>query len=189
MSRLTVQWGWLGLLLLIIGAAGLVVMSRNPGGRYLLNRCIWSIPVAGKLHKLVHLGRFCRTIGTLLQSGVTLVKALDVLEETTLSPILCRAISEIRAKLESGTNLSLAMEETAVFPLTVVRMIQVGEESGKIMDLFLDIADDYEEEVSFAVTGFLSLLEPMLIMIMGAIVGFIVVALFFPIFSMSTLIK
>lgn len=189
MSKFSVQWGWLGILLLVLGSIGLVFMSRNDRGRFLINRFIWSIPVAGKLHKLVHLGRFCRTTGTLLQSGVNLVKALDVLEETTLSPILCRAVADIRVKLESGTSLSTAMEETGVFPLTIVRMIQVGEESGKIMDLFLDIADDYEEEVSYAVSGFLSLLEPLLIMIMGVIVGFIVVALFFPIFSMSTLVK
>lgn len=189
LSRFTVQWGWLVLAGMVMLVIGLILVSRHETGRYYINKFLWRIPVLGKLLKLVHLGRFCRTVGTLLSSGVPLIKALDVLEETTLSVILRRAISDIRAQLESGTALSSAMEETGVFPLTLVRMIQVGEESGKITDLFLDTAQDYEEEVSYAVSGFLSLLEPVLIIIMGAIVGFIVVALFFPIFSMGTLLK
>ena len=81
------------------------------------------------------------------------------------------------------------MEETGVFPLTLVKMIQVGEESGKISELFLDAAEDYEDEVTFAVSGLLSLLEPFLIVVMGGIVGFIVISLFFPIFTISTLVQ
>ncbi|MCG8431338.1 MAG: type II secretion system F family protein [Candidatus Omnitrophica bacterium] len=189
LSRFAVQWGWLVLAGMVMLVIGLILVSRRETGRYYINKLLWRIPVLGKLLKLVHLGRFCRTLGTLLSSGVPLIKALDVLEETTLSVILRRAIADIRSQLESGTALSSAMEETGVFPLTLVRMIQVGEESGKITDLFLDTAQDYEEEVSYAVSGFLSLLEPVLIIIMGAIVGFIVVALFFPIFSMGTLLK
>ncbi|MBU1124792.1 MAG: type II secretion system F family protein, partial [Candidatus Omnitrophica bacterium] len=81
------------------------------------------------------------------------------------------------------------IEETNLFPLTLVKMIQVGEETGKIAELFLDASEDYESEVSFALTGLLSLLEPVLIVVMGAIVGFIVIALFFPIFTMGSLIR
>jgi type IV pilus assembly protein PilC len=81
------------------------------------------------------------------------------------------------------------MEDAKIFPLSLVKMIQVGEETGKISEIFLAAADDYEDEASFAVTGLLSLLEPALILIMGGIVGFIVIALFFPIFSISTLVS
>lgn len=189
MSRFSIRWGWLVLVGLALCAAGIVFISRKEFGKFYINKLLWRIPVLGKLLKLVHLGRLTRTLGTLLSSGVTLIKSLDVIEETTLSPVFHRAITQIRERLEAGTNLSSAMEETEVFPLTLVRMIQVGEESGKITELFLDSAEDYEEEVSYAVSGFLSLLEPLLIMVMGAIVGFIVVALFFPIFTMGTMIK
>ncbi len=81
------------------------------------------------------------------------------------------------------------MEEAKVFPLTLSRMVQVGEETGKIADIFLDAAVDSEEEVSYAISGMLSLLEPVLIVVMGVIVGFIVISLFFPIFTMSSFIK
>lgn len=81
------------------------------------------------------------------------------------------------------------MEETNIFNLTLVRLIQMGEESGKITELFLDAAEDYEEEVSFAIAGLLSLLEPALIVVMGGIVGFIIVSLFFPILTISGLVK
>jgi len=114
---------------------------------------------------------------------------MEVLYETTPAVLLQNALDDIRYQVEQGKSLSVAMEETGLFPLTLVRMIQVGEESGKIADLFLDIAQDYEEEVSFSVTGLLSLLEPVLIVVMGAIVGFIVVSLFFPIFTLSGVVK
>jgi type II secretory pathway component PulF len=103
--------------------------------------------------------------------------------------LLNRATEEVQLKLAQGVNLSTAMEEAGIFPLTLVRMIQVGEESGKISELFLEAAEDYEDEVSNAITGLLSMLEPALIVLMGAIVGFIVISLFFPILTMSTLAR
>ncbi len=188
-SKFIIRWGWLFVLLAVILAIAGALVARREWGRYFFNKVAWRIPVFGNLAKLVHIGRFCRTVGTLLGSGVNLMKALDVLQETSISIVLSRAVVDIRRKVEEGASLSSAMEETAVFPLTLVRMIQVGEESGKIGELFLDAAQDYEEEVSYAISGFLSLLEPALILVMGGIVGFIVVALFFPIFTMSTLVK
>lgn len=188
-SRFAVRWGWLAAVCAFICVLAVMILSRRERGRFIINKVIWRIPVIGHLAKLVHVGRFCRTIGTLLSSGVTLMKAIDVAGDTSLSEIITRALSHIRSRVEEGASLSLAMEETGSFPLTLVRMIQVGEETGRISEIFTDSADDYEEEVSFAVSGFLSLLEPVLILIMGAIVGFIVVALFFPVFTMSTLVK
>lgn len=189
LSRFTVQWGWMVLILGLILIGAIIFLSRQPYGRYILNNLIWRIPVFGRITKTVHIGRFCRTLGTLLSSGVTLVKSLGVLEETSTAVVLRKVISDIKFKIEQGNSLSGAMEESSLFPLTLVKMIQVGEESGKLADLFLDAAQDYEEEVSFAVSGFLSLLEPALIVIMGAIIGFIVISLFFPILTMSTLVK
>ncbi|MBI5145497.1 MAG: type II secretion system F family protein [Candidatus Omnitrophica bacterium] len=184
------QWGWLFLFLVTVIVTTLILLGlKTNRGRYISNLVIWRIPILGHLAKSVEIARFCRTLGTLLSSGVTLVKGFEVLLETTPSVLLRQAIAEIQDSLEQGDNLSSAMEETGIFPLTLVKMIQVGEESGKIADLFLDAAEDYEEEVSFAVSGFLSVLEPVLIVVMGAIVGFIVISLFFPIFTLSGLVK
>jgi len=189
-SKFTAHWAWLFILLIVIICVAISFISRkSERAREIINAVVWRLPLFGNLMKTMEIGRFCRTLGSLLSSGVTLVKGLDVLTETTTGVLIRKALKDIRCRVEQGETLSNAMEETKVFPLTLVKMIQVGEESGKISDLFLDAAEDYEDEVSFAVTGLLSLLEPLLILIMGGIVGFIVVALFFPIFTISTLIK
>ncbi len=190
MSKFLTSWGWLLLLLVTTFIITSVILNKkNERVRLFFNTAAWRLPLFGKVLMSMELARFCRTAGTLLASGVTLVKVLNVLLDTTQGIRLRRAIEEISYKVEQGKSLSAAMEESGAFPLTLVRMIQVGEESGKIADLFSDAASDYEEEVSFAISGLLSLLEPLLIVVMGAIVGFIVVSLFFPIFTISSLVK
>ncbi len=190
LSKFAVHWGWFFLILFITLCIAISFIYRKSlEGRKIINGVIWHLPLFGEIIKTTQIARFCRTLGILLSSGVTLIKGLDILIETTSTVLLRVALEDIRYRLEQGETLSTAMEETGVFPLTLVKMIQVGEESGKIVDLFLDAAEDYEEEVSFQISGLLSLLEPMLIIIMGAIVGFIVVALFFPILTLSSLIK
>lgn len=189
MDKFILQWGWLFILGGIILAVAVLIFSKKPAGARIMNKVKWHIPLFGKIIKTIEIGRFCRTIGTLLSSGVTLIKSLDVLIETTPTVLLREAIQDIRFKVEGGQTLSGAMEEVGVFPIVLVKTISVGEESGKIADLFLDTAEDFESEVSFSVTGLLSLLEPFLIVVMGGIVGFIVISLFFPIITMTSLVK
>lgn len=188
-SKFIVNWGWILLILGIVLTLTVFLLYRKTSAKYAINAIIWRIPLFGRLIKLIEIGRFSRTLGTLLSSGVTLVNSLEVLYETTHSVLLQGALADIRYKVEQGKSLSLSMEETGIFPLTLVRVLQVGEETGKIADLFLEMARDYEEEVSFSVTGLLSLLEPVLIVVMGVIVGFIVISLFFPILTLSSLVK
>jgi len=190
LSRFTVRWGWLFLILTFFSIIIFIIAHRKSQAvKFITNIIIWRLPLFGHLIKTMEIGRLCRTLGTLLSSGVTLVKGLDVLLDTTTGVLLRNALGDIRLKVEQGKTLSGAMEETGVFPITLVKMIQVGEESGKIADLFIDAADDYEEEVSFSISGMLSLLEPLLIVAMGVVVGFIVVSLFFPIFTISGLVR
>lgn len=190
LSKFTAHWGWIFIFTIVTICISIRFASkRSAVVRRIINIIVWRLPLFGRILKLMALASFCRTLGKLLSSGITLIKGLEVLIETTPGVLMCTAIEDIKYHVEQGENLSSAMEETKVFPLTLVRMIQVGEESGKISELFLDASEDYEDEVSFAVSGMLSLLEPMLIVIMGGIVGFIVVALFFPIFTISELVK
>lgn len=189
MDKFILQWGWLFLAGGMILAVAAFLFSKKPAGARIMNELKWRIPLFGKIIKTIEIGRFCRTMGTLLSSGVTLIKGLDVLIETTQTVLLREAIENIRFKVEGGQNLSGAMEETGIFPIVLVKTISVGEETGKIADFFLDTAEDFEADSSFAVTGLLSLLEPFLIVVMGGIVGFIVISLFFPIITMTTLVK
>jgi len=188
-SNFTVRWGWFLFLMTALLVAIVLILYRRTNAKYMINAFIWRIPLFGRVIKTMDIGMFCRMLGTLLSSGVTLVRSMEVLYDTTASVLLQNSLEDIRYKVEQGRSLSGAMEETGIFPLTLVRMIQVGEETGKIGDLFVEAAADYEEEVTFIVTGLLSLLEPVLIVIMGGIVGFIVISLFFPIFTLSSLVK
>jgi type IV pilus assembly protein PilC len=190
LSKFTSHWWWIFVIILVTFFAAISLVSRkSERGSEIINACVWRIPLFGNIIKTMEIGRFCRTLGSMLFQGVTLVKGLDVLIETTPGVLLHKAIKDIRYKVEQGDTLSSIMEQARIFPLTLVKMIQVGEETGKIGELFLDAAADYEDEVTFALNGLLSLLEPLLILIMGGIVGFIVVALFFPIFTISSLVK
>jgi type II secretory pathway component PulF len=190
LSQFSLRWGWAFASSFILLVILFIILNRSiPQVKLFSNRLKWRIPLFGSIIKTMEVGRVCKTAGTLLSSGVVLVKVIDILLETTPGVLLNSALFQIRQAIEQGRSLSQAMEETGVFPLTLVRMIQVGEESGRIAELLTDAASDSEEEVSYAISGLLSLLEPVLIVVMGAIVGFIVIALFFPIFTMSTLIK
>jgi type IV pilus assembly protein PilC len=190
LSKFTARWGWMFLLFVATLTTVIVFLCRKSERvSEIVKAGVWRLPLFGNIIKTMEIARFCRTLGSMLNQGVTLVKCLDVLIETTPGVLLRNAIKAIRVKLEQGESLSSIMEEARIFPLTLVKMIQVGEETGKIGELFLDAADDYEDEVTFALNGLLSLLEPLLILIMGGIVGFIVVALFFPIFTISSLVQ
>lgn len=189
LSSFAIRWGWVFLVIIILFIGTTYFLYRKTNAKYFINALLWRIPLFGSVSKTMDIGRLCRTLGTLLSSGVTLVRSMEVLYDTTTSVLLQNSLEDIRYKVEQGKSLSGAMEETGIFPLTLVRMIQVGEESGKIGDLFIDAATDYEEEVTFIVTGLLSLLEPVLIVVMGGIVGFIVISLFFPIFTLSGLVR
>ncbi|MFH1457807.1 MAG: type II secretion system F family protein [Candidatus Omnitrophota bacterium] len=190
LSKFTARWGWVFLLFgVTFGIAITFIYRKSERASEIIKAGVWRLPMFGPIIKTMEIGRLCRTLGSMLSQGVTLIKCLDVLIETTQGVLLRNAIKNIRIKLEQGDALSAVMEQAKVFPLTLVKMIQVGEETGKIGELFQDAADDYEDEVSFALNGLLSLLEPLLILIMGGIVGFIVVALFFPIFTISSLVQ
>ena len=189
LSNFSIRWGWLFFVTAASLAGIILILYRKTNARYAINAFIWRIPLFGRVIKTMDIGMFCRTLGSLLSSGVTLVRSMEVLYDTTSSVLLQSSLEDVRYKVEQGRSLSGAMEETGIFPLMLVRMIQVGEETGKIGDLFVEAAADYEEEVTFIVTGLLSLLEPVLIVIMGGIVGFIVISLFFPIFTLSGLVK
>lgn len=186
LSKFMVRWSWLALVLGILFSIGVVLFSRRPEGSRIINRFKWGIPLFGKIMRMTEIGRFCRTLGTLLSSGVALMKSLEALVDTTPTILLREAIAKIKDEVEAGENLSSAMEGTEVFPITLVRMVQVGEESGKFAEILLDVAQELEEEAYFRISGLLSLLEPAMIVAMGGIVGFIVISLFLPIFTMGS---
>jgi len=183
-SNGVVAWGWLGVIILAGIGFALTRYYATPGGRRTIDRLLLKAPVLGGILRKVAVARFCRTLSTLLASGVPILDGLDITARTSGNAIIEEAILTTRTGIERGETISGPLRETNVFPSMVVQMINVGETTGALDNMLSKIADFYEEEVDTAVAGLLTLLEPIMIAILGVIVGGIVIAMYMPIFDM-----
>jgi type IV pilus assembly protein PilC len=156
----------------------------TPNGRMQVDAIVLRLPVLGMLMRKIAVARFCRTLSTLLASGVPILEALDITARTAGNAVVEQAIQTTRKSIERGETIATPLKETAVFPAMVVQMIGVGEATGALDTMLSKIADFYEEEVDVAVAGLLTLLEPIMIAFLGGVVGGIVIAMYMPIFSL-----
>jgi type IV pilus assembly protein PilC len=169
-----------------IGAAifGFRSYYASEQGRVVVDRIMLKLPVLGSLLRKIAVARFCRTLATLLASGVSILEALDITARTAGNAIVEAAILTTRKSIERGETIAQPLKETGVFPPMVVQMIGVGEATGALDTMLSKIADFYEEEVDVAVAGMLTLLEPIMIAFLGGVVGGIVIAMYMPIFDL-----
>ena len=172
--------------LLGLGALGwgFKVYYGTPGGRRVVDAVMLKAPVIGVLLRKIAVARFCRTLSTLLASGVAILEALEITARTSGNAIVEEALLTTRKSIERGETIAAPLKETAVFPPMVVQMISVGEATGALDTMLSKIADFYEEEVDVAVAGLLTLLEPIMIAFLGGVVGGIVIAMYMPIFDL-----
>jgi type IV pilus assembly protein PilC len=154
------------------------------GGRRVVDRTLLKLPVLGLILRKIAVARFCRTLSTLISSGVPILDGLDITARTSGNAIVEDAILATRKSIERGETISAPLKETNVFPAMVVQMIGVGETTGALDTMLGKIADFYEEEVDAAVAGMLTLLEPIMIAFLGGVVGGIVIAMYMPIFDL-----
>jgi type IV pilus assembly protein PilC len=184
MSNGVVAWGWL--IVLVIFGLGWVVARyyATPAGRYQIDAGLLKTPVLGNILRKVAVARFCRTLSTLLSSGVPILDGLDITAKTSGNAIIEAAIQKTRTGIERGETVSGPLKDTNVFPSMVVQMINVGETTGALDAMLSKIADFYEDEVDSAVAGMLTLLEPVMIAFLGVVVGGIVIAMYLPIFDL-----
>jgi len=172
----------------LVGIGGLIFAGqawyRTPGGRMTVDGIMLKMPVIGPMMRKIAVARFCRTLATLLASGVSILEALDITARTAGNAVVERALNMTRKSIEGGETIATPLKETAVFPPMVVQMISVGEATGALDTMLGKIADFYEEEVDVAVAGLLTLLEPLMIAVLGGIVGGIVIAMYMPIFAL-----
>ena len=180
------------LVLEVIAAAALITLVRfyigTPGGRMRFDRASLHVPIIGKLLRKVVVARFSRTLATLVKSGVPILGGLEIVAKTSGNKIVERAVMTARSSIKEGENISDPLAASKVFPPMVTRMISVGEKTGELEKMLVKIADFYENEVDAAVTALTSLIEPMVIAVLGVIIGSIVVALFLPILKLSTMV-
>jgi general secretion pathway protein F len=171
------NYGWA----MVIGAALLAFLFarrlRDPEARYAFDRRLVTAPVVGDLFSKVEMARFSRTLGTLLSNGVTLVAALTIVRETMANSWLAEAVGSVARELKEGRGLGHPMMETGRFPMLAVHMILVGEETGRLDDMLMQVAETYDREVEVAIRKALSLLQPVMIVLMALVIGFIIIAI------------
>src|SRR3989442_8782106 len=156
----------------------------TPGGRHVVDGGVLKMPILGLIMRKIAVARFCRTLSTLISSGVPILDGLEITAKTAGNAIVEDAIMLTRKSIERGETVSAPLKETAVFPPMVTQMIAVGEATGALDAMLAKIADFYEEEVDTAVAGLLTLLEPIMIAVLGIVVGGIVIAMYMPIFDL-----
>jgi len=174
--------------LMIGGAIGLFVSIKRyyatPGGKLNIDRLMLKLPVLGDVLRKSAVSRFTRTLGTLISSGVSILDGLEITAKTSGNRVIQDAIMESRASIAGGETIAAPLKKSAVFPPMVISMIAVGEQTGGLDEMLTKIADFYDEEVDAAVSGLLALMEPVMIVFLGVVVGGMVVAMYLPIFDM-----
>jgi general secretion pathway protein F len=169
---------WIVMLAAVLAVAWLFARRlRDPEFRYRVDRWLVTKPVVGPLFSRVEMARFSRTLGTLLSNGVTLVGALNIVRETMSNAWLAEAIGNVARELKEGRGLGRPMMETGRFPMLAVHMIQVGEETGRLDEMLMQVAETYDREVEVAIRKALALLQPVMIVLMAAVIGFIIIAI------------
>jgi type IV pilus assembly protein PilC len=161
--------------------------KTEKGVEFIDNRLI-RLPVMGDLLKKVAVSKFTRTLGTLIKSGVPILQALDTVAKTSGNKVVERAILKARESIREGEKIASPLKESGIFPPMVIQMISVGEETGNLEIMLAKIADFYDQEVDTAVKAMTSLIEPVIICVMGVVIGGIVICMFLPIFKMSSMI-
>lgn len=181
---------WIALLALVgVLVGGVAWFRRTPRGADIIDQLKLRLPLVGPVFRSAALGRFARTLGTLARSGVSLLPALKIVENTIGNRVLASQIARVAEETRGGDSLAAPLRKLNMFPRTVVQMIDVGEESGRLDEMLLKVADIEERQMRARTKTLISLLAPLLILIVGALVGFMVIALLLPIFKMSSVMR
>jgi type II secretion system protein F len=178
---------WWALLLAIAGGAYYFRRyARTQEGRENIDARLLRLPVFGTLIRMIAVSRFTRTLGTLLQSGVPTLAALDIVKSVVGNTVLANAVQQARENVREGEPIADPLRRSGLFPPVVVQMVAVGEKSGELEKMLLKISDSFDRTVETRLTGLMALLEPVIILAMGLIIGFVVIAIMLPMLEMSS---
>jgi len=185
MSKALSSYGWIVALAIVL----LVFLSRlyykTTSGRLLIDTLYLKLPIFGDILRKVAIARFSRTLGTLIGSGVPILDGMDITARTAGNQVIQNAILKCRDAVEQGRNIATPLAETKAFPPMVVQMVGVGEATGALDAMLAKVADFYDDEVDNAVAALTSLMEPLIIALLGGIIGFIVISMYLPIFGLA----
>ncbi len=192
MTRIIVQfsmflqhWWWAIATLLIIFSASVYSYMKTPQGRIWWDESILRLPLAGPMVKRVEIGRLARTLGTLIESGVPILKGISLSKEVVANTVIRQAIDDLYVGVRQGKSMSQLMKKAGVFPPLVVHLVAIGEETGAMGPMLLKVADDLEKKVRSDTKLYLSLIEPVTIVVMGLIIGGIILSMLMAIFGIN----
>jgi len=189
LSDLLIGYWWA-----VLGAMGATFFAirkyyGTPGGRKVIDALLLKAPVLGDMLRKSAVSRFTRTLGTLISSGVSILEGLEITAKTAGNMVIHDAVMASRQSIAGGETIAAPLEKSKVFPPMVISMIAVGEQTGGLDEMLTKIADFYDEEVDVAVSALLSLMEPIMIVVLGVVVGGMVVAMYLPIFDMMNTVQ
>jgi type IV pilus assembly protein PilC len=184
-SNALIHYSWLIIIGVVLIVIGLRQYYKTTAGHLQIDALLLKIPIIGDVLRKVAVARFCRTLGTLISSGVPILEGMDITARTAGNMVIQNAILKSKDAVEQGRNIATPLAETKVFPPMVVQMVGVGEATGALDAMLSKVADFYEDEVDNAVANLTSLMEPVMIAMLGGIIGFIVVAMYMPIFNLA----
>ncbi|MCL1634552.1 type II secretion system F family protein [Luteimonas sp. SX5] len=188
-SRFLVSWWWLVLIFLVGSILGVIFMfKRSPRFQHFVDKLILKIPVIGQIMHNAAIARFARTLATTFKAGVPLVEALETVAGATGNTVYEQAVKRIRDDVSVGYQVNMAMKQVNLFPHMVVQMAAIGEEAGAFDTMMFKVAEFYEQEVNNAVDALASLIEPMIMVFIGVIVGGMVIGMYLPIFKLAAVV-
>ncbi len=188
-SEFVIAWWWLAFLVLIATFVGTgIMLRRSPAFRYGFDRIMLKFPIIGPVLEKATIARWTRTLQTMFAAGVPLVESLDAVGGAAGNMVYTVATKKIQTEVSTGTSLTNSMANTGLFPTMVLQMIQIGEESGSLDNMLGKVAEYFEREVDDAVAALSSLLEPIIIVFLGVVIGGLVVAMYLPIFKLGAVV-
>jgi type IV pilus assembly protein PilC len=188
MSQIFQEKWYIGLGLLAFLYFGYKAAAKGKRTKLFVDKVKLRLPITGSLLQKIEVTRFTRTLGTLISSGVPILRALRITKGVVKNEVMSRAISKVHDSIREGESIAGPLKASGVFPLMVVNMVDVGEETGSLDEMFIKVADIYDSEVDTTINSLTSIIEPVLIITMGLIVGFIVISMFLPLIKLMTTI-
>lgn len=188
-SHFMARWWWLIAVFCVLAVFMLRQQQRSKEGKFVIDRLKLRFPVLGRLILIGELARLSRTLSTLFESGVPVLKSLGIVTDTVSNEVIRRELGEVQEKISKGASLGSSLEESKHFPIFMVNMIRVGEKGGAVEKSLLKISNSYDREIDRITRVFTTLLEPVLILTLGLVVGFIVVSMLLPIFNINLAVR
>jgi type IV pilus assembly protein PilC len=169
----------------VASVVGFLYTIKTPRGKRVFHKALLNVPLIGPVLRKIAVARFTRTLGTLLQSGVPILDALEICAKTSGNVVIESGVLHVRQRISEGRNMAEPLNETKIFPDMVVQMIAVGEQTGAMDAMLQKIADFYEDEVDVAVASLTSLMEPVMMVFLGGTIGGLIIAMYLPIFELA----